>query len=98
MKELYCAVKEAISSNNDYIHIINAQTGIGKTHTYIKCIKESSDNFIIAAPTNKLKDEIYTRLCKEGIKAMVTPELPTDIGEDNIQKLKKATYLVTVIS
>ncbi len=88
MKELYCAVKEAISSNNDYIHIINAQTGIGKTHTYIKCIKESSDNFIIAAPTNKLKDEIYTRLCKEGIKAMVTPELPTDIGEDNIQKLE----------
>ena len=70
-KELYYAVKEAISSNDNNIHIINAQTGIGKTHTYIKCIKESYDNFIIAAPTNKLKDEIYTRLCKEGIKAIL---------------------------
>lgn len=81
-KELYEAIKNAIVSDNDYINIIKAQTGIGKTETYIKCIKELDVSCIIAVPTNALKEEIYLRMKKAGIEVKKTPELPVMNDED----------------
>lgn len=50
------------------IHLIRAQTGIGKTAAYIELIREEKEaKFIIAVPTIMLKEEIYKRLITAGI-------------------------------
>lgn len=87
-EDLQYVIKSAIDSNDEDIHIINAQTGIGKTEAYINIIGESSKNFIIAVPTNSLKNEIYNRLCNAEVDAIVTPELPNDIEDREKEKLE----------
>ena len=73
-----------INSNLNAINIIKAQTAIGKTHTYINLIKNSNKKFIIAVPTNILKDEVYQRLKFEGISDVVkTASIQTLEGLDN---------------
>ena len=44
-------------------------------------MKESSQKFIIAVPTNALKDEVLERIKAAGIEAVSTPSLPDDIEE-----------------
>ena len=71
-----CADVEAklyncINSNTNAINIIKAQTAIGKTHCYVNLVKNSDKRFIIAVPTNILKDEVYNRLINEGISNVV---------------------------
>lgn len=52
------------------IHLIRAQTGIGKTTAYIELVrKEKKAKFIIAVPTIMLKEEVYRRLISAGIPA-----------------------------
>ena len=83
-KELLDTIKYSINSNDDDIHLINAPTGIGKTYSYIQAIKQNKNcKFIIAVPTNALKNEILERMEKEGIIAMSTPSLPEDIDKND---------------
>lgn len=50
------------------IHLIKAQTGIGKTAAYIRLVKNNPDGkFIVAVPTTDLKKEICGRFIKAGI-------------------------------
>lgn len=62
------SLNKAYHSSGDGIHLIKAQTGVGKTTAYINLIKKDvNGKFIIAVPTNMLKKEIYTRLLQAGI-------------------------------
>jgi len=88
-KELAQYLKTAIDSNDTCIHVVKAQTSIGKTLEYIKQMKKTPQRFLIAAPTNILKNEIADRAKKEGADIEVTPSLheiknmiPDNIWED----------------
>ena len=69
---------EAMHSKNRGLHIIKAQTGIGKTNLYLNYIKaHPNEKFLIAVPTHKLKTEIYNKALQLGIENICcTPELP----------------------
>ena len=55
-------LKSAFQSRQEGIHLITAQTGLGKTSAYIKLIMDNPDKkFLIALPTNKLKEEVYCK-------------------------------------
>ena len=75
----YCSLEEAAECMENNlsrayhargigIHLIKAQTGIGKTRAYIRLIKGTPNGkFIIAVPTIRLKEEIYARLLADGV-------------------------------
>jgi len=69
--DLRLKLNNAIKSKENKITIIKAQTAIGKTHCYVNLVKNSDKLFIIAVPTNILKDEVYKRLISEGIDGVV---------------------------
>lgn len=51
---------DAFQSRQDGIYLIKAQTGLGKTKVYIDLIEDNpSQKFLIALPTNALKEEVY---------------------------------------
>jgi len=70
------------SSMDDKIHVIKGQTGIGKSYTYINCLERAEKPYIVAVPTNKLKDEIYEKCIEAGYNVIETPTLPADLPED----------------
>lgn len=72
MVELYAA----FDSNDDNIHVIKAQTAIGKSTSFLRLMAENPDsNVLVAAPTNLLKEELYKKAEKNDINAMMTPSL-----------------------
>lgn len=84
---VYCSLKEAetqlranlIKAIEDYrkgIYLIKAQTALGKTYQYCNIVGEYPNRrFLIAAPTNRLKQEIAKRLSQNGIDCAVTPSI-----------------------
>lgn len=97
--DLSVKLTEAVNSNIQGINIIKAQTAIGKTHKYIDIIKNSDKKFIVAVPTNILKDEVYNRMIMSGITSVVKThsiteieQRPDEVGE-TIKKLNSfGTY------
>ena len=84
--EKYYTLEEATQDLNDQfsvameavdnkIHVIKAQTAIGKTHTYLEYMRRSKRPCKIAVPTNKLKHEVCERAELLGINVMKTPSL-----------------------
>ena len=72
MVELYAA----FDSNDDNIHVIKAQTAIGKSTSFLRLMAENPDsNVLVAAPTNLLKEELFKKAQKNDINAMMTPSL-----------------------
>ena len=69
--DLKTKLNNAIESNENKITVIKAQTAIGKTHCYVNLVKNSDKLFVIAVPTNILKDEVYERLISEGVNGAV---------------------------
>ena len=65
--------------NNDKINLFILPTAIGKTESLLNL-----ENIIIAAPANKLKDEISSRM---NVKYVSTPETPKFDDEDLNKKL-----------
>ena len=63
----HCFLK-AVNSDDDKIHVIKAQTAIGKTHMYLQYLKSADKPCIIAAPTNILKNEIFEECVNSGIE------------------------------
>ncbi len=94
--DVYDAISNAFFASGKKFYIIKAMTGAGKSHSYIKLMQENSDTrFIIAVPTNLLKQEIFEKAKSQGIKVRRTPsleeikdEIPDEIWE-HIQKLYK---------
>lgn len=87
-KEVKDALYKSVYDTHDGINIIKAQTAIGKTANYVELIKNSSKKFIIAVPTNILKDEVHQRLVAEGVTGVVKTksvrtleEMESEFGE-----------------
>lgn len=60
--DVYKATKDAIHAQDNKIHVIKGQVGIGKSYSYLKLMEVYSIlRFLIAAPTNLLKDELYEK-------------------------------------
>ncbi len=75
-EDTYQAIRDAFYASGNGIHVIKSMTAAGKTTSYVKIMKENpEDCFLISAPTNLLKDEIYERAKKTGIKVHRTPSL-----------------------
>lgn len=84
-EELLTEFHNALDADDNKIHIIKAQTAIGKTHMYINYLKNIDRRCIIAVPTNILKNEVYESCIAAGINVVMTPsiqELKDDIPED----------------
>lgn len=95
-KNVVDAMREALFSHGSKFCVIKAQVGGGKSHSYLKLMKENEEyRFIIAVPTNLLKREIYEKARKWGIEIMMTPsleEIEDEIPENiwnHIQKMYK---------
>lgn len=74
--DVYKVIHSAYKQNDDSIHIIKAQVGIGKSHSYLRIMKAHLDErFLIAAPTNLLKNELYDKAKGMGGDVCVTPSL-----------------------
>lgn len=71
---------QAVNSEKNGIHILKAQTGIGKTNTLIHYLKTADMPCVIAVPTHELKDEIYNKARNHGIENICcTPTLPEQV-------------------
>ncbi|MBD5449744.1 MAG: DEAD/DEAH box helicase family protein [Lachnospiraceae bacterium] len=92
--DVYDAISNAYYDNSKKYYVIKAMTGAGKSHSYLKLMQENADTrFIIAVPTNLLKNEIFEKAKSQGIAVKKTPsleeikdEIPDEIWE-HIQKL-----------
>ncbi|MBR2284695.1 MAG: DEAD/DEAH box helicase family protein [Ruminococcus sp.] len=74
--DLHAAFDRAISAQDNHVRIIKAQTGAGKTETYLQCMKHSEKPLLIAVPTHELKKEIYRKSVAMGIENICcTPDL-----------------------
>lgn len=61
-------LQSSLASPNKGIHLIKAQTGLGKTAAYIRLVRENpEEKFLIAVPTIKLKEEVGERMLAAGI-------------------------------
>ena len=59
---------DAFCSTDSGMHLIKAQTGLGKTREYVRLVAENpADKFLIALPTNQLKEEVRERLVNNGV-------------------------------
>ena len=60
------------------IHVINAQTALGKTEQYAEIVKNQTDKkFLIAASTIKLQHELAERIEAKGVKCEITESIYT---------------------
>ncbi len=67
----------AVESDEPGIKLIIAQTGLGKTNTYLHYLKQTEQKFIIAAPTHKLIRELYQKAIAIGVTDILCmPEIP----------------------
>lgn len=78
LEEIFVQVQGA---EDDNIHIIKGQTGIGKSKMYIDMLDNADKPYIVAVPTHRLKNEIYTRCKFKGYDVIVTPKLPDKLPE-----------------
>ena len=62
------AFYKAIESHDNKIYIINGQTALGKTSTYINYMKNSVKPILIAVPTHELKEQIIRDAKNAGVK------------------------------
>lgn len=85
---------QAVYSDYQGVHIIRAQTGIGKTNLYLDYLCQNAEKtFLIAVPTHKLKMEVYYKAISKGIKNIAyTPEMPEFSSE--IQEKIKHIYAI----
>lgn len=102
-EDVYDAISRAFRARGKKFYIIKAMTGAGKSYSYIKLMQKYQDTrFLIAVPTNLLKDEILKKAKGMGIEVMKTPsleaikdEIPSAIWK-HIQRMYKGGqhYLV----
>jgi len=98
-------LNHAFLSKEEGIHLIKAQTGLGKTKSYIELIAENTDSrFLVALPTNKLKKKVGNELIMDGIpkdSLYVTPSvtengfIPVEIQEEISQSHQQGIHNIT---
>lgn len=93
VKDVQQKFMTAINANDNKFHVIKAQPATGKTEIYLDFMKDSCKRVLIAVPTNILKNDVFNRAVKKGIKVIETPsldEIKDDIPDDiwgHIQEL-----------
>ncbi len=98
-KDTYKAIRNAYLAEDNLIHIIKSQTGAGKSYSYLKLMGEKpGDRFLISAATNLLKNELYYKALKMGIKVRKTPSLEEIKYEIPHKVWKKIQRLTSVDS
>lgn len=86
-EELNQAFQKAIDSYSKSIYIIKAQTGIGKTQTYLNYMKKADKSLLIAVPTHDLKKEILQEAQNMGIENICcTPDLEDYVLSDDLKR------------
>ena len=82
-------METAFESDDRDIHLVKAQTAIGKTSMYCDLICAHPDKkFIVALPTNILKEDVAEKLADKGISFFMTSSvrgnclIPEEIRED----------------
>lgn len=83
------AFYRAIESHDNKIYIINGQTALGKTSTYINYMKNSVKPILIAVPTHELKEQIIRDAKNAGVKDICgTPDMNAyEISEEIIEEI-----------
>ena len=82
------SITEAVTAYDRDIHIIKAQTALGKTEQYCRIVKERSDKkFIIAVPTIQLQWEVAERIRAKGIECEITESIRSKVEHLNINEL-----------
>lgn len=85
--------QKALEGTYKGIYLIKAQTALGKTEVYCKVIAQEQDKrFVIALPTNKLKEEVYGRLQGNGVVAEKTLSIDEAGFPDEVRKRIYAGY------
>lgn len=75
-QDTYDAISRAYRAADSKVHIIKSQVGAGKSYSYLQLMAENPDDrFLIAAPTNLLKNELYQKARQMGIEVRKTPSL-----------------------
>lgn len=102
MKCLKESLENAFLSNAFGIHLIRAQTAIGKTRAYIDLsMKYPGKKFLIALPTNLLKREVADRMRSKGIReedifmtisTQGNPFFPKELQEDIAEAHSKGLH------
>lgn len=70
--------RKAVDARDSDIHVINAQTALGKTEQYSEIVKNRADKkFLIAAPTIQLQHELAERIEAKGVKCEITESIYT---------------------
>lgn len=100
------AFYRAIESHDNKIYIINGQTALGKTSTYIRYMQESSKPVLIAVPTHELKEQIIRDAKNAGVKDICgTPdmnayEISAEIVEEmnDIYRIGAGAYALKFLS
>ena len=83
-------LEEAVAARNSDIHIIKAQTALGKTEQYAEIVKNWTDKkFIIAVPTIKLQHEVAERIEAKGVACEITESIYTKIIQLGIPELEE---------
>lgn len=92
--DVYKVIYDAYMKDDNSICIVKAQVGIGKSHSYLRIMKEHLDErFLIAAPTNLLKNELYKKARAMGVDVCVTPSLEEIKNEIPPKVWKKIQWL-----
>ena len=94
--DTYDAVCKAYHADDKQFQIVRSMTAAGKSTSYLRIMRENPmDRFLIATPTNLLKDEIYEKACRMKINVLKTPsleqikdEMPDEVW-DHISRLYK---------
>ncbi len=85
-EELNQAFGRAVNEQNQPVYIIKAQTGIGKTQTYLNYMQWSEKPLLIAVPTHDLKKEILRKAKGMGIENICgTPDLDDYMLSDDLK-------------
>lgn len=74
--DTYKAIRTAFLAEDSMVHIIKSQVGAGKSYSYLQLMAENPDDrFLVAAPTNLLKNELYHKAIQMDIEVCKTPSL-----------------------
>lgn len=94
--DLFHSFVDAVYSNDNDIHIIKAQTSLGKTRMIIDFIRRNPEQkFIIVAPTHNLKNQIYVDARNSGITDIFnTPDIKEYCISDEIMEQVECYYKI----
>lgn len=75
---LDAALYEAMSADDDLVHLVGGPPGIGKTRRMILHIRQEGGRHLVAVPTHGLGEEVLARMAEVGVAAAKRPPSPLE--------------------